>query len=220
MPPSSYVSVRRSIRWLPGEAMEPTHTIVLTEGKTGAFLDVRFLKDSSDLEWAFAGYRHKISEDTVKFTHHIDSRTLTPLEVKDIGKNISLENGQTLESGEMVNPETGQMTAYEEIWEDIQVVQHEESASTKSNIFIKNIGGTKWQAVVENWQLALGRDQDGVFWAWQAVKVSETGNEEKKVWKVIYSSPAGQRKIVFLPKETEIWRKESVEWNNDFWQFV
>lgn len=96
--PSS-VSVRRSIRWLPGEAAEPTHTVVLT-GESGIFVDVRFKKDSSDLDWAFAGYRHQslsppltltpffafdmvnsddsfaVSRNTVQFKHHIDSRTL------------------------------------------------------------------------------------------------------------------------------------------------
>jgi len=56
MPPSS-VSVRRSICWLPGQKSEPTDTLVLTGGRTGVFVDIRFLKDSNELDWAFAGYR-------------------------------------------------------------------------------------------------------------------------------------------------------------------
>lgn len=57
MPPSSSVAVRRSIRWVPGPAAEPTDTVVLTGGKTGVFLDVRFVKGGCQLDWAFAGYR-------------------------------------------------------------------------------------------------------------------------------------------------------------------
>lgn len=51
------VSFRKSIRWIPDQASEPSDTVVLTGGKTGVFLDVRFLKDSNEIEWAFAGYR-------------------------------------------------------------------------------------------------------------------------------------------------------------------
>jgi hypothetical protein len=56
---SSSVAVRRSIRWVPGPATEPTDTVVLTGGKTGVFLDVRFVKGGGQLDWAFAGYRHQ-----------------------------------------------------------------------------------------------------------------------------------------------------------------
>jgi len=52
----SSVSIRRYIRWLPYPPTEPTNTIVLT-GKTGAFVDVRFIKDTTILDWAFAGFR-------------------------------------------------------------------------------------------------------------------------------------------------------------------
>jgi hypothetical protein len=56
--PTAYISHRLSIRWVPGEASEPTNTVVLTGGSTGVFLDVRFLKDTGELDWAFAGYRY------------------------------------------------------------------------------------------------------------------------------------------------------------------
>jgi hypothetical protein len=52
------ITIRQSIRWLPNEATEPTHTIVLTGPKSGVFLDVRFLKGTDELDWAFAGYRY------------------------------------------------------------------------------------------------------------------------------------------------------------------
>lgn len=53
----SSISFRDSIRWLPHEASEPTETLVLTGKDTNTFLDVRFLKESTELDWAFAGYR-------------------------------------------------------------------------------------------------------------------------------------------------------------------
>lgn len=54
-----HLSFRESIRWLPDEASEPTVTVVLSGKETGAFVDVRFLKESPYiLDWAFAGFRH------------------------------------------------------------------------------------------------------------------------------------------------------------------
>lgn len=59
MPPANaYISHRLSIRWIPEEAIEPTNTVVLTGARTGVFLDVRFLKDNKNIDWAFAGYRY------------------------------------------------------------------------------------------------------------------------------------------------------------------
>jgi hypothetical protein len=55
--PAAYLSFRLSLRWVPDEASEPTQTIVLTGARTGVFLDVRFFKETQDLDWAFAGYR-------------------------------------------------------------------------------------------------------------------------------------------------------------------
>jgi len=57
MPPAC-ISYRISIRWIPEELSEPTNTIVLTGASTGAFLDVRFIKETKTLDWAFAGYRY------------------------------------------------------------------------------------------------------------------------------------------------------------------
>lgn len=54
------VSERRSIRWPPASASEPTYTLVLS-GASGVFVDVRFLKDAPPeegvLDWAFAGFK-------------------------------------------------------------------------------------------------------------------------------------------------------------------
>ena len=88
MSSSSIISFRESIRWIPDPASEPTNTVVLTGGKTGVFIDIRFLKDSSDLDWAFAGYRQanghvdRVDDSCVRITIHFTlpvSRTLADL---------------------------------------------------------------------------------------------------------------------------------------------
>jgi len=93
------ISFRQSIRWIPGERDEPTETIVLTGQKSGFFIDVRFLKATGGLDWAFAGYRtkggsydsyHRTNDVNIiflapvdegiktRFFHLIDSRTEVP----------------------------------------------------------------------------------------------------------------------------------------------
>ncbi|KAJ6524492.1 hypothetical protein B0H19DRAFT_898240, partial [Mycena capillaripes] len=158
---SASISYRESIRWLPDDASEPTRTIVLTALKSGVFLDVRFDKESGDLDWAFAGYRSSVEPNSTKFTHHIDSQTLSPLDVVDVGSNTPLPDGRTLEAGEMVNPATGILTPYEEIWRDEECDEA---------VFVRNVEGSVWRARVGEWQLALGRTVRGEFWAWQAQK--------------------------------------------------
>ncbi len=56
------ISERRSIRWPPAAASEPTYTLVLS-GASGVFVDVRFRKDARPeegvLDWAFAGFKEE-----------------------------------------------------------------------------------------------------------------------------------------------------------------
>ncbi|KAF9031802.1 hypothetical protein BDZ89DRAFT_948515 [Hymenopellis radicata] len=131
----SSISYRDSIRWLPDDASEPTDTIVLTGRNSNIFVDVRFLKGTSELDWAFAGYRSTREPKQTQFIHLIDSRTTDAMSVEDCGTNTQLPDGRTLECGEMVNPATGQMAAYEEIWRD---ETHDEY------LFVKNYEGNKW----------------------------------------------------------------------------
>ncbi|TFK37664.1 hypothetical protein BDQ12DRAFT_151671, partial [Crucibulum laeve] len=139
---ASSVSFRRSIRWLPDDANEPTQTVVLIGSRTGVYLDVRFVKDplKHKLDWAFAGYRVSNGPNKVIFKHVIDSHTPNASEVFDQGTNTHLPDGATLEIGEMINPETGKMTPYEEIWEE------EELEEDTRALFIKNAIGSAWYA--------------------------------------------------------------------------
>ncbi|RDB23851.1 hypothetical protein Hypma_009225 [Hypsizygus marmoreus] len=207
--PAAFVSFRLSIRWLPEEASEPTHTIVLTGVRRGIFLDVRFFKGTKELDWAFAGYRttDPNNPNVIKFRHDIDSRTLESVE--DSGTNTTLPDGTTLEIGEMIDPRTGKITPFEEIWRD------REEGDPGSVLFIRNVSGTIWQARVGRWQMGLGRRRDGVFWAWQA----ERDHESK--WKIKHSTEGvATDEVVWLPESGKIkeWLEGStVMWLGDEW---
>lgn len=146
--------------------------------------------------------------------------------VVDMGTNSTISPGITLEVGEMVNPETGKMTPYEEIWEEpaLESGSPDYDTSNTANstpqppraLFIRNIAGTVWRARVNQWQLALGRDAEGRFWAWQAVEQSGTAAAASE-WNVIYST--GDKSTVrLLPPDLEAWKEgKEKAWDGDVW---
>lgn len=185
--------------------------MVLTGARTGVFLDTRFLRGTSDIDWAFAGYRSTDPDapNLIRFRHDTDSRTTD--QVEESGMNTNLPDATTLEEGEMINPATGKMTPFEEIWLD------EEEKDGRTVLFIRNAAGTAWQARVGNWEIALGREKDGVFWAWQAEKL---GGE----WTIKYSTTSVvHERVAYLPddrdaKDAKGWEEgSSVEWGGDTW---
>ena len=130
------ISSRVWIRWGDGEPYENTTTLVLTT-PSQTFIDIRVLQSSSQttigeqiidvslLEWAFSGiatteYRDGICHKT--WTHHIDSRSAYGAEPPiDEGDMYPEPDGVLCrERGRMVNPETGEMSDYEEMWETIE----------------------------------------------------------------------------------------------------
>ncbi|KAI3337001.1 hypothetical protein HD806DRAFT_24278 [Xylariaceae sp. AK1471] len=120
------ISIRESIRWLPDAASEPTSTVVLTSPEHH-FVDIRILKhpdeqSPSGLDWAFAGISSTEIRDGVHHStwrHAVDSRTHTAEDVVDEGDVFPQDEGHTLETGRMMNPATGKLTNYEEIWSDL-----------------------------------------------------------------------------------------------------
>ncbi|KAI9766429.1 MAG: hypothetical protein M1840_006536 [Geoglossum simile] len=129
------ISERKSIRWLPDRAKEPTSTLVLTS-RNLHFVDLRILKPlnpgepdlpneggpCSRLEWAFSGvakYTELPDRVHAEWSHEIDSRANSLN--KDEGDLILQHDGSVLETGRMVNPATGEMTQYEEVWADLEV---------------------------------------------------------------------------------------------------
>ncbi|KAK0216042.1 hypothetical protein IW262DRAFT_1276706 [Armillaria fumosa] len=189
------ISYRDSIRWLPDEASEPSDTVVLSSPKSNVFVDVRFIKGTKDLDWAFAGYRSVLGPNATQFVHLIDSRTLDALSVDDRGTNSALPDGRTLETGEMVNPATGNITAYEEIWRE---------ETSDQFLFVKNDEGTTWRARAGRWQVALGRDSDGKFWAWQAEK------DENGAWVMKNSTENAKQHADLLPDDMMVLDKNWV----------
>lgn len=123
--------------------------------------------------------------------------------------NSSLPDGTTLEVGEMIDPRSGKMTSFEEMWKD------EEEMSGETVLFVKNLSGTVWQARVGKWQLAMGRNKDGNFWAWQSEKVQD------REWLVRYStSGIRPERLRWLPEQqgTAGWVEGShVAWEGDQW---
>lgn len=106
----------------------------------------------------------------------------------------------------MMNPQTGRIAPYEELWRD------DEAGVTDTVLFVKNMEGTTWRAYVGTWQLALGRGKDGRFWAWQAEKCGED-------WKTRASTQGGIIKL--LPTEDQelaTWVEgATVNWDAEEW---
>ncbi|KAJ3712299.1 hypothetical protein C8R42DRAFT_699382 [Lentinula raphanica] len=208
------ISFRESLRWIPDPASESTHTVVLTGGKTGVFLDVRFFKQSNELDWAFAGYRSTVvvnNKEATRFTHLIDSRTKDPSQIADLGFNTALPDGTVLERGEMINPATGQNTAYEETWRDHD--SQLDGPELDKAIFLRNINSTSWYTRVGRWQLGLGRDPAGSFWAFQAELVDQE-------WRVHHRTGITDD-VKLLPEVETHWVEgKEVEWNEEKWQIL
>ncbi|KAL8885574.1 MAG: hypothetical protein Q9215_006592 [Flavoplaca cf. flavocitrina] len=124
------ISRRKHYRTIPGEPSEPTSTLVLTSPR-GYYVDIRINKSpqpSSDpstfdgkLQWAFAGTKTSIEKDgrTISTWHHpIDSLSDDPK--PDVGEMTELENGDVLEKGEIIDENTGAVTHYEELWQELR----------------------------------------------------------------------------------------------------
>lgn len=55
------LSTRKSIRWVPDEASEPTSTIVFDVGDS--FVDLRVKKADSSIDWGMCGKRTILSNE-------------------------------------------------------------------------------------------------------------------------------------------------------------
>jgi hypothetical protein len=121
------ISTRTFIQWLPDPPSEPTSTEVLTS-RQKFFVDIRILKDSDGIDWAFAGrsesHKDEASGNTSTRWHHmVDSRFLGAESVVDQAEMMpeDPESGIALEKGSMVNPATGVEAAYVEGWRETGV---------------------------------------------------------------------------------------------------
>lgn len=79
------------------------------------------------LDWAIAG--NTVSEPVTAptgesirrstFVHWVSSRDADPAGVSDVGDMYPQDDGTTLEKGSMLNPDTGRVTDYDELWLDL-----------------------------------------------------------------------------------------------------
>ncbi|TFK52875.1 hypothetical protein OE88DRAFT_1312232 [Heliocybe sulcata] len=142
------LSTRLHIRFPPSPASETTDTLVLTF-RSQHYLDLRVLRTSPGLsppiDWAFAGTLTHPGPHRTVWEHRIDSRGFAGV---DAGVSTALENGDTLEEGEMVNPASGKTGRYEEVWRTIPVesgavaycLESEDDDPDKVKIFVGRIG--------------------------------------------------------------------------------
>lgn len=106
------LSKRISIQWSDNEPVENTDTLVLTSPGRH-YVDIRLVKGSAqDIEWAFCG-RTTSNGATTTYTHEIDSSGQS---IDDSGHFEQMPTDDIKETGSMVNPESGVIEGYCEIW--------------------------------------------------------------------------------------------------------
>lgn len=113
------------MRFLPGEPSEATSTLVLNAGAaTSLFTDFRPLLDTpAACEWAFAGHKAYLPEGRCAWSHLLDSRMPRGADAPpDAALCCALANGDELETGAMLNPASGRVEPYEEVWREEDVV--------------------------------------------------------------------------------------------------
>ena len=128
----------------------------------------------------------------------------SPLDVEDEGVATELPNGNILETGSMVNPDTQEMAPFEELWSD---TAHDDG------LFLRSSDQDAWQGRVGRVQVALGRSNN-LFWAWSA----ERDDQHWKVLSLINVADAGQ--VQFLPDSPAWQAGQKVEFNGKLWDVL
>ncbi|KAL8650351.1 MAG: hypothetical protein Q9210_003875 [Variospora velana] len=138
---------------VPGEPEEPTSTIVLTSAHR-FYVDIRVLKDhpseadigsgsqsylSNPIQWAFAGTSESVCDSNGKcfstWHHWIDSQTDDP--ARDRGEMSTQDDGDVLENGITLNPETGMEELYEELWTDLPLTPGSSSGPARICVVLR-----------------------------------------------------------------------------------
>ncbi|KAF3903548.1 hypothetical protein AA313_de0201969 [Arthrobotrys entomopaga] len=191
------ISTRISIAWGPSFThSEPTDTLVLS-GKTH-FVDQRLLKPDNNtptpptVSWAFAGTNtsqpilNTLNHRKSVWTHLVSSVPFAKGErPKDEGilrphPDHPDDPEVWLETGSMVNPETGVVTEYEEVWRDREPRGGSEVVFWEYGDDETGPESRGFLAVIGEYALGVGR-VDGVFWTWRAVREGEAGE-----WRVVF----------------------------------
>ncbi|KAF3153549.1 hypothetical protein TWF569_001861 [Orbilia oligospora] len=192
-PSKMSISIRLGISWAPSfQTSEPTDTLVLT-GKT-YFVDQRLFPPltpttptSSPISWAFAGTRsshpvpNKPGYTQCSWTHLVSSVPFKKEDEKPTDEGILGPHPAwpdnpiyALETGRMVNPDTGLMTDYKEYWQDNDAKEGEEVVFWEYGSDEVGPEDRGFVGIVGRSALGLGRIS-GQFWTWRAEK-GEYGN--------------------------------------------
>lgn len=194
------ISKRVSIAWAPlFVSGEDTNTLVLT-GRT-YFVDQRILRvkpsvlPSNQIDWAFAGKRSSSQSTSGRFCrweHWIDSNSLEP--ATDEGYMFTPHpqhpNDPTLslEKGEMPRPQTGAVTAYEEVWKSLEVEKGSRVTIWEREEKVAERGTGAMVAMIGTDALGVGRESGAKveeFWTWRARLIDGK-------WEVVFSQPEGR----------------------------
>ena len=143
----------------------------------------------------------------MRFIHIVDSRVPEdPLSVKDEGLFKKLENGDDLETGTMLNPRTGSMMPYEEIWRDLPV-------QGKSLVLLKSMGDIDKAFIgrIGVWFQGIGTE-NGVV---NAARRKYEGGE----WRTVFS--IGTDQSLPLIFEQHGWKKgDEIEIAGRWWKVL
>ncbi|GAA5897612.1 hypothetical protein JCM5296_003738 [Sporobolomyces johnsonii] len=234
------VSTRVSIRWPPAPPTDHQAVCVI-QGRSGFFLDLRVKRTPGldvgekdcEVAWATAGWKELLpakaeegqQHDRARFTPVLDSRrpsasssTAPPSEdlsaQPDEGTFTPLPNGDVLETGSMLNPDTGIVQDYEEIWRRLPLqagcengkaveVTILESRSTRGRAFLGRVGD--YEIGMEDAEKGFGVVQ----------RVRREGE-----WQTVCCNEAGSG-LPAVPLEVPAWEHGStVELGGRMWQVL
>lgn len=169
------VSTRVSLAWDEEPPFEDSEVLVIVGKKY--YVDIRLKRVPENdcvIDWAMAGIKEWLNTEAdppkARFTPILTTRS--ELQNADEGTFSTLDNGDILETGEMLDPNTGRVRRYSEIWRDLPI--------NKGSVFILEGIGTSdaptiqraWLAKMGNYQAAVAKISEDKFLAWTAEKVA------------------------------------------------
>jgi hypothetical protein len=117
--------------------------------------------------------RHDVNGKEIRhgtWYHWIDSRTTRPEDATDEGDMYPMSADLTLEKGRMVNPATGRLTDYEEVWLDNEPISVPSNGFRCTVLQMTTEAGERGMMVCLGHQCqALSRTADGITaerWTW------------------------------------------------------
>lgn len=212
------ISLRVSLRFLPAPPTEPTDTLVLNAGGLKSlYTDFRPLRGTpGSCDWALSGAKEDLGGGRARWTRIIDSRRAprapgdkgpnAPVEA-DEGMCERLENGDELERGEMLNPETGRIESYEEVWRD-------EEVPSGARVMLAVLPRSEGEGTVKGVWIRVGRWCQGVAEDDQGRVVASRWRFDEGAWAEAVTY--GDASSLPVPKGCAL-EDTTVSWNGLSW---